>query len=158
VEENPDFRDLFRCLNDAGARYLVVGAYAVIFHTEPRYTKDLDVWVDPTPENAAKVWNALAEFGAPLADVTMGDLCDPALVYQVGVAPNRFDVLMAVEGLAFSEAWDRRVTSTYAGQLVHILGLDDVIRAKTAAGRPQDLIDLKSLELRKRRGRPGEGP
>ena len=66
---NHDFRDLLQCLNEAGARYLIVGAYAVIFHTEPRYTRDLDIWTDPTPENARKIWNALVRFGAPLARI-----------------------------------------------------------------------------------------
>ncbi|MCZ6794830.1 MAG: hypothetical protein O7J95_14575 [Planctomycetota bacterium] len=150
MEGNPDFRDLFQCLNDGEARYLVVGAYAVIFHTEPRYTKDLGLWVEPEPGNASRVWNAIARFGAPVAELTTEDLCDPELVYQVGVEPNRFDILMAVKGLTFPEAWRNRVESTYADQPIHVLGLDDTIRAKKAAGRPQDLVDLKNLEARKR--------
>lgn len=152
METNLDFRDLFRCLNDEGARYLVAGAYAVIFHTEPRFTKDLDIWIDPTRENAKRVWDALARFGAPLSGVATEDFCDPELVYQVGVEPNRFDILMAVKGLAFEDAWERRVQSTYVGEPIAILGLEDTIRAKKSAGRPQDLIDLGHLKSR-RRGR-----
>lgn len=150
VDANPDFRDLFRCLNDEGARFLIVGAYAVMFHTEPRYTKDLDIWVEATPENARRVWNALARFGAPMEGVTEQDLCSPELVYQVGVEPNRFDVLMGIRGLEFGDAWEHRVETTYSGEPVSILGLDDTIRAKAAAGRPQDLLDLSRLEARKR--------
>jgi hypothetical protein len=148
---NADFRDLFQCLNDAGVRFLVVGAYAVMYHTEPRYTKGLDVWVEPTPENAERVWKALAEFGAPVSELTVANLQDPELVYQVGIEPNRFDILMAVAGLTFEEAWTNRVSTTYADQTIGILCLDDILRAKTTSARPQDIFDATRLEAAKRR-------
>lgn len=154
AETNPDYRDLLRELNSAQARYLVVGAYAVIFHAEPRFTRDIDLWVEPTPENAERVWTALAQFGAPLSDLTKSDLCNPEMVYQIGVAPNRIDVLMGVGGLDFSDAWKNRVESTYGGEPIRFIGLDDLIRAKEAAGRPQDQLDLTLLrEARARRRR-----
>jgi hypothetical protein len=146
MQHNSDFRDLFQCLNDAGARYLVVGAYAVIFHTEPRYTKDLDIWVEATPENAKRVWTALVEFGAPLHDLTLSDLHDPDMIYQVGIEPNRFDILMDVLGLSFVEAWQNRIETKYDDQTVFLLSREDLIRAKKAAGRPQDLLDATALE------------
>jgi len=147
---NRDFKDLLQCLNDAGARYLIVGAYAVIYHTEPRYTKDLDVWVETTLENAKKVWSALAKFGAPLSDLTLNDLCNPDIVFQMGVEPNRIDIIMDVEGLRFSEAWGNRFESKYEDQTVFVLSRDDTLRAKKTAGREEDLLDVKRLEKSKR--------
>jgi hypothetical protein len=152
VESNPDFKDLFRCLNDAGARYLVVGAYAVIFHTEPRYSKDIDIWVEPSPGNADKVFRALARFGAPLADLTVEDLANVELVYQIGVEPNRIDILMAVNGLRFEDAWAHRVPSRYEDQPVSILSLEDTLASKIAAGRPQDLLDAAALDAARKKG------
>jgi hypothetical protein len=90
---NRDFRDLLSELSDLEARFLVVGAHAVIFHTTPRYTKDLDIWVEPAPENASRVYEALARFGAPLDDLTVADLSTPGTIFQIGVEPNRIGVL-----------------------------------------------------------------
>lgn len=146
MDANPDFRDLFQCLNDASVRYLVVGAYAVIFHTEPRYTKDLDIWVEPAKENAPRVWEALAKFGVPLHELTLNDLCNPDMVYQVGIEPNRFDIIMDIAGLAFAEAWDARVESKYMDQQIYIVSREHLIRAKKAANRLQDQLDVKALE------------
>lgn len=146
MDTNPDFRDLFQCLNDAKARYLVVGAYAVIFHTEPRYTKDLDIWVEPAKKNAARVWNALAKFGAPLHELTLNDLCNPDMVYQVGIEPNRFDIIMDIAGVTFAEAWEDRVASTYADQPIFIMSREHLLRAKKAANRLQDQLDVMALE------------
>ena len=152
METNRDYRDLLRELNSARARFLVVGAYAVIFHAEPRFTRDIDLWVEPTPENADRVWVALTQFGAPLTDLTKADLCNPSMVYQIGVAPNRVDILMGVGGLDFGSAWENRVESTYGGEAIRFIGLDDLIRAKEIAGRPQDMLDLALLrEARARR-------
>jgi hypothetical protein len=145
---NLDFRDLFSALNAHDVRYLVVGAYAVTFHSRPRYTKDLDVWVDPTAGNAAATWNALAEFGAPVSELKADELSRPGIVVQIGVAPNRIDVLTSVEGLGFSDAFRRRVAGSYGGCPVHFLSREDLIANKRTVGRPQDLIDVKELERR----------
>ena len=142
---SPDFRDLLRAFAESGVRYLIVGAYAVTYYTEPRFTKDLDVWVDPTPENAKRVWKALAAFGAPMENLAITDICNPDLVFQVGVAPNRIDVMMGMEGLTFAAAWRRRKRSTYLDVPAYYIGLDDLIRVKRAAGRPQDRLDVRRL-------------
>jgi len=149
---NTDFADLFRTLNGADARYLVVGAYAVIFHAEPRYTKDIDLWVEPTRENAERVFRALAEFGAPLEGVGVESFQDHELVYQIGIEPNRIDILMGIGGLDFTAAWERAVLSRYGEQPIRVLALDDLILAKRASGRPQDLLDLERLEKLKSNG------
>jgi uncharacterized nucleotidyltransferase DUF6036 len=148
---NPDFRDLFAALRDADARHLVVGSLAVTYHASPRYSKDIDLWVDPAPENARRVWAALERFGAPLDQLTVQDLSAPETVFQIGVEPNRIDLLTSIAGLSFEAAWQHRVESTYAGIPIYLIGLDDLITAKRSAGRPQDLLDIELLERAKRR-------
>jgi len=143
---NPDFRDLFSALNAAEARYLVVGAYAVTFHARPRFTKDLDVWVGHAPDNAARVWKALAAFGAPMAEVRPEDFGRPETVLQIGVVPNRIDVLTTIEGVEFSPAWEGRVRSEYGDQVMWVLSRSDLITNKLALARPQDLEDVRELE------------
>lgn len=142
---NPDYRDLLQCFNDEKVEYLVVGAYAVTFYSEPRFTKDFDVWVRPSRENALRVFRALERFGAPLSDITPDDLCDPDLVYQIGVPPNRIDIVMGIDGVDFDSAWKNKVASTYDKVPMHILGKKELIRNKRAMNRPQDRIDLQRL-------------
>jgi len=143
---NQDFKDLFRILNEFGIRYLVVGAYALIYYTEPRFTKDLDIWIEPSPDNAKKVWQALVKYGAPMIDISPEDFCNPEIVYQIGVEPNRIDVMMDIAGVGFVDAWVNRVESTYGDEQIHLISLDDLIRAKRKAGRLQDRLDLELLE------------
>ncbi len=150
-----DFSELLRSFNAAKVRYLVVGAYAVAYHSEPRFTQDFDVWVEPTAENAARVWRALEKFGAPLAGVRPADFAREEMVFQMGIAPNRIDVIMGIDGVAFRTAWKNRVSATLGGVPVQVLGKSDLIRNKRASGRPQDLLDLQRLQQRaSRRSRP----
>jgi hypothetical protein len=143
---NSDYRDLLAALNDAGARYLVVGGYALALHAEPRFTRDLDIWVEASPENASRVWEALAAFGAPLAELNVEDLSSEGLVFQIGVAPCRADILTSVTGVAFEEAWPNRVDDRYGDQTAHFIGFSELVRNKRASGRPQDLADVELLE------------
>ena len=146
MASNRDYKDLFRIFSDEQVEYLVVGAHAVVYYAEPRYTKDIDIWVRPTLENARRVWSALKRFGAPLGQVTPEDFSDAAMVYQIGVEPNRIDILMGVDGVQFESAWQNKVESTYDGVPIHILGRNDLIKAKQTAKRPQDLLDLERLK------------
>ena len=143
---NQDFIDLLRELCAAEARFMVVGAYAVSFHTRPRTTGDIDIWVEPTSENALKVMAALSSFGAPLHDLTAADLATPGVVYQIGVAPRRIDILTSLTGIDFSTAWGQQVTGNLGGVECPIIGRDDLIRNKRSLGRPRDLADLDLLE------------
>lgn len=143
---NPDFRDLFAAFSAAGAEYLLVGGYALAFHSAPRFTKDLDVWVNPTPENAARVLAALERFGAPLGDLALADLATPGIVFQMGVPPNRIDVLTAIDGVAFAEAWPERAETVYGEVPVPVIGRRHLVQNKRAAARPQDLVDADLLE------------
>ena len=149
---NPDFRDLFSELNAADARFLVVGAHAVIYYAVPRYTKDIDIWIEPSAENARRVWDALVRFGAPVDSLSVADLHTPETVFQIGVEPNRIDLLTSIEGLDFEPAWSHRETSSYGELPISILGLDDLIACKRHAGRPQDLLDVTWLERARKHG------
>ena len=142
---NPDFRDLFAALNAAHAEFLIIGGYALAVHGAPRFTKDLDVWVQPTPENAKRVWTALDAFGAPFLDLTLQDLSTPGIVFQMGLPPNRIDIITTIDGVEFQEAWEHRMSSAYGDQPVMVMGVDDLIRNKEATGRPQDRLDAETL-------------
>ncbi|MBI5154028.1 hypothetical protein HZA57_02225 [Candidatus Poribacteria bacterium] len=145
MQANSDFKELLSALNGEGAEYLIVGAHAVILYAEPRFTKDLDIWVGSSPENAQRVWRALKAFGAPLAGMCATDFTQADMVYQMGVPPNRIDVVMGIDGVSFDEAWPNRVTTSYDGLPTPVISKPDLIRAKRASGRPQDLLDLQRL-------------
>ena len=142
---NRDFEEMFSALSDAGAEFLVVDAHAVMFYSEPRYTKDLDIWVRPTRQNAERVHAALAAFGAPLADLSVEDLSARGTVFQIGIEPNRIDVTTVIDGVEFSDAWASRVPSIYGSAPIHILGKPHLRENKRVTGRPQDLLDLEKL-------------
>ena len=142
---NSNFSDLLRAFGDGGVRYLVVGGYAVMRYTEPRYTKDLDLWVDPEPGNAARVFAALKAFGAPLGDLTPASFTDETMIFQIGVAPVRVDILMGISGLSFAVAWKGRQEGDLGDVSAPILSFEDLVKAKRASGRSGDRADLKRL-------------
>ena len=143
---SPDFRDLLSEFNAHGVEYLVVGAYALAAHGRVRATGDLDIWVRPAPDNAARVRKALAAFGAPVRDLTETDLIQPGLVFQIGIAPLRIDILTGIDGVEFADAWAARITTRFAGHPVAVLSIEHLIRNKRTVGRAQDLADLEWLE------------
>jgi hypothetical protein len=143
---NRDFAEMLSALSDAGAEFLVVGAHALAAHGTPRATGDLDIWVNPTPANAALVMAALRAFGAPLTSLTIDDLTTPDLVFQIGVVPSRVDILTTISGISFDDAWTRRMVLAIEGVQVPVLGRDDFIANKRASGRPKDLVDVDGLE------------
>jgi hypothetical protein len=133
-------------LNDRNVKYLLVGGYALMHYTEPRYTKDFDLWIERTPENAAKVFEALLQFGAPLKGIAPSDFSTPGMVYQMGRPPVRVDVMTSVDALEFSECWDRRVAGHFGKRDVWVISMGDLIVNKRATGRLQDLADAERLE------------
>jgi hypothetical protein len=124
---NPDSIELLRTLNDENAEYLIVGGYAVIKYGEPRFTKDLDIWIDNSPENAARVYQALARFGAPLQKdgLSPADFAATDMTYQIGVEPSRVDILTHISGVDFASAWKNRVPAALFGVSVHFISLRD---------------------------------
>ena len=145
-----DYKDLLRILNRYKVRYLIVGAYAVIYYTEPRFTKDLDIWVGPESENAKKVYEALKEFGAPLKDINLRDFANKNLVYQIGVAPIRVDIILGIPGIEFDRVWKHRSVATFDGIKVNIIGINELIESKKRARRHMDITDIQSLRYRLR--------
>lgn len=143
---NQDFVEMLVALSEAEADFMVVGAHAVAAYARPRATGDLDIWIRATPANAARVWKALVAFGAPLDDLTEADLTADDLIFQIGVAPSRIDILTSIEGVAFGEAWPKRTTIQISGSTVPVIGRDELIRNKRALGRKRDLADLAALE------------
>jgi hypothetical protein len=143
---HPDFRELLSALNAHSVRYLVVGGYAVMKYSEPRFTKDLDLWISVDPKNARAVYAALRDFGAPLSGLTEKSFSQEGFFYQMGVPPLRVDVMMSLPGMTFEEAWPRRLMLEVADITIPFVSKEDLIRIKRASGRPQDLIDAKRLE------------
>ena len=150
---NSDFADLLHEFNAAGVEFVIVGGQAFGFHAQPRYTKDIDFLVNPEPENALRVYRALAAFGAPLDDLTVADLSDPDVVFQIGVEPNRVDILTAIDGVTFERAWESRQVGAYGGEPMWVIGIEPLIENKRASGRKRDLLDVDELERRRDRDR-----
>ncbi len=146
---NSDFKELLKIFAEKKVKYLIIGGYAVAKHAEPRYTKDLDIWINNSRENAERVFQALKEFGAPLTDITIEDFTISTLVFQIGIEPSRIDILMGLKELDFDQCWERRATSNIGEIELHFISLDDLIFNKRLAARPQDLRDVENLELKK---------
>ncbi len=142
---NPDFKEIISALSVAKAEFLLVGAYAMAAHGYPRATGDLDLWVRPSPENAACVWNALVAFGAPMSKIKLNDFVTPDIVYQIGLPPRRIDILTTISGVQFEEAWSNRKIFDIAGLLIPVISRTDLIQNKRAVGRTKDLADVENL-------------
>ena len=142
---NSDFSDLLNLFNANKVKYLIIGGYAFIQYAEPRYTKDLDIWISVDEANAVAVYKALKEFGAPLTGMTEADFSEDGYFYQMGRPPMRVDILMGIPGIEFAKAWQQRVEVDFDGLIVKFISREDLITAKKASGRPQDLIDANLL-------------
>ena len=134
----------------AEARFLIVGAHALAAHGLPRATGDLDVWVRPDPKNAERVWTALTEFGAPLRafDLSQADLTASGVAFQMGEPPRRIDILTAITGVDFEEAWATRSVHRVGDLDVPFLGRAALLDNKRATARAKDLADVAVLERR----------
>ena len=144
MAESQHYKELLQLLNESQVEYLIVGGFAVMKYGEPRYTKDLDLWVNNSRQNSARVADALKSFGAPLEHdgIDAETFTDKQVVYQIGVAPVRIDILTGITGVAFTDAWTKRVAGTFFGVPVHFISLDDLATNKQALGRSSDLKDL----------------
>jgi hypothetical protein len=142
-----DFRDALAEFLRAEARFLVVGVHALGVYGVPRATVDLDIWVEPTADNARRVWSALETFGAPLQarGITESDFTVPDSVAQFGLPPHRIDVMTGISGVTFADAWAEHVDGMFADLRVPYIGRAAFIRNKRATGRKKDLGDLESL-------------
>lgn len=140
-----DLKELLRAFNDHAVKYLIVGGYAFGVHAEPRATKDLDIFIRSDEENSKAVFCALAQYGAPLGDLTVADFMDGA-IFQIGQPPARIDILQQIDGVTFDEAWANRIEGLIDDQIqAAVISRDDLMRNKLAAGREQDLLDFEKL-------------
>ena len=143
---NRDFVEMLSALCEAEVEFIVVGAHAMAAHGVARATGDLDIWVRPTPENAARVLEAVRSFGAPLFDLALEDLTRAGTVFQIGLAPSRIDIMTSISGVDWEDARPRSLELRIEGMRVAVLGRSDFIANKRATGRPRDLADIAMLE------------
>jgi hypothetical protein len=146
MEARQDFKELLECFNEHNVRYLIIGAFALAWHGHPRYTGDLDIYIDPAPANAARTLSALTDLGFGSLGLTQADFETPDRVVQLGIAPVRVDILTSISGVDWSAAWSGSVPGTYADVAVRYLGKEQYRANKLASGRAKDLADLESLK------------
>jgi hypothetical protein len=140
-----DFKEFIALLNENNVRYLVVGGYAVAFHGHPRYTKDLDVWVEVASDNAEKISDVVQKFGFVSLGLESSDFLEPDSFVQLGYPPHRIDIIMGCEGLTFSDCYPKRQIIEIEGLNIFFLDLDSLLLNKETVGRPQDLADVSTL-------------
>jgi hypothetical protein len=146
---NRDYQDILQCLAEEHAEFIVVGAYALAAHGFPRSTADFDIWVNPTEANAIKVYRALTRFGAPLQDVSPTDFAEEGIMFQIGVAPCRIDIITKISGdIPFVDAVSHAEKIVFGDVTMPILSLDDLIKNKLATGRQKDQADVALLKQR----------
>jgi hypothetical protein len=143
---NQDFREFIQSLNDNQVRYLVVGGYAVALHGYPRYTKDIDIWIEMTIENARSMVKALEQFGFASLGLKESDFLIEDQIIQLGYAPSRIDIITTLPGVEFMECYDKRVHVEIDSVEVNFIDLENLRKNKKASGRLQDLADLEKLE------------
>ncbi len=141
-----DYEDFLKLLNKNSVKYCIIGSFALAFHAKPRYTKDMDILVEPTKENADRVIQTLKEFGFESLDLTRDDITTRDQVIQLGYEPVRIDLVSSIAGCTFEEVWKNRVVSRYGKVKAYFISKHDLIRNKKAAGRKQDLADLDMLQ------------
>ena len=146
MEINKDFIRLLRAFAKVDVRYLLVGAFAVEYHGQPRTTRHMDLWLDDSAENLERVYRALTDFGAPPIAIDHLNAAPPLEVVWIGVPPNRIDLAKGLRGLEFADAWERRAETDLDGIRVHVIGRQDLIAAKREGGRAKDLADAEALE------------
>jgi len=153
---NEDYKEMLQLLTDEKVKFLLVGAYAMAAHGYLRATMDIDIWVMPSPENAVAVIKALKSFAAPLHNLTLDDLQKSDIIFQIGVAPRRIDIITGVDGLNFETAHLNSIETEVEGLVIRIPSLEDLICNKKASGRTKDLADVEALEALKEAGREDE--
>lgn len=145
MELKNDFQSFIKLLNSCHAQYIITGGFAVAIHGYPRYTGDIDIWIDPSIENALKVLAALQSFGYSDKQVNLQDLTTPGIVVQLGYPPNRIDLVTGLAGVDFEDCWNNKVSMSFGDAPAYFISLQDLKRNKKATARQQDLLDLENL-------------
>jgi hypothetical protein len=142
---NKDFEDFFHLLNKYEVEYLIVGGYAVVFYSEVMYTKDLDIWINPKKKNIKKVINVIKEFLNSDVEIDERDFSEDK-IFQIGIEPNRIDLITKIEGVNFEKSYKKKEIATYGKEKIYIIDIDDLIKNKEILKRPQDILHLKKLK------------
>lgn len=142
---NKDFREFIELLNSNKVKYLLVGGFAIALHGHPRYTKDLDIWLELSEDNASNVMKALEDFGFGDLDISKGDFLQAGMVVQLGYPPNRIDLLNSPDGVDFTECYKTKIEVEIDGLKIYVIDLENLKKNKKASGRLQDLADLEKL-------------
>ena len=142
---NKDYKEMLQILLNNKVRFLVVGAYAMGVHGYPRATGDIDIWVEASSENSEKIYQSLSEFGAPLSEVTKTTFCEEGIVFQIGVAPRRIDIITKIDGVDFNKAYSDKQKIEIEGIKIPFLSKEDLIKNKESTGREKDQLDAKYL-------------
>ena len=140
-----DYEELLKLFNKHKVKYCIIGAFAVAFYAKPRYTKDLDIFIEPSSENAEKIRKTLVDFGFKDLNLSADDFCNEGNIIQLGYEPLRIDIMTSLPGCSFNQVWKNKATATYGSENVNFIGLDELIQTKKFSGRPQDKVDLDLL-------------
>lgn len=140
-----DYEELLRLLNRNKVKYCVIGAYAVAFYAKPRYTKDMDILIEPSIENGKRIVDALNEFGFKNLDLSVKDFSKKGKIIQLGYEPVRVDIMTSIQGCSFKQIWRNKVIGTYGGEKVYFIGLNELIKTKRISSRNEDKADLDIL-------------
>jgi hypothetical protein len=148
---NEDYKEMLQLLSSEGVRFLLVGAYALGAHGYPRATGDIDVWVDTEPTNTTRLMKVLKKFGAPLKGISEKDFQKKDMVFQIGVAPRRIDIITSIDGVLFHKAYEDKDSLKIDGLVIPVLSLKGLIKNKESTGREKDLLDVQEIKKRKKR-------
>jgi len=143
---NSDYKEMLQILSANDVRFLLVGAYAMGAYGHPRATGDIDIWVWATAENSGKIYNSLKQFGAPLAQINQDSFTEEGIVFQIGVAPRRIDILSRIDGVDFEDAYEKRQITDIDGIAVPLISKQHLIKNKLATGRKKDALDAEQLK------------
>jgi len=146
MKTEKDYEEFLELLNKHKVRYCIIGSYALSFHARPRYTKDIDILIEASPENAEKILIVLEKFGFDSLNLRVEDFSEKGNIIQLGYEPVRIDIMTSLKGLDFSDVWENRVQGSYGKQMVNFIDRQNLIKSKKISNRTQDKADLELLQ------------
>ncbi len=145
---NKDYKEMLQILLEENVKFIIVGAYALAVYGYPRATGDIDIWIEAEKDNSKKIINSLIKFGAPLENITEKDFQQEDVIFQIGVAPRRIDIITSIDGVEFDEAYKDKIIIEINGLKIPILSLEKLIKNKESTGREKDKLDAKMLRMK----------
>ncbi len=145
---NKDYKEMLQILLEENVKFIIVGAYALAVYGYPRATGDIDIWIEAEKDNSKKIINSLIKFGAPLENITEKDFQQEDVIFQIGVAPRRIDIITSIDGVEFDEAYKDKIIIEINGLKIPILSFEKLIKNKESTGREKDKLDAKMLRMK----------